>query len=129
MFLLSSGAMETTNPTRTRGAKRLRFSEREREMHLNAWKHSGRSARDYAAEHGLNAANLYAWSKKQHCARRESSSGSSFVPVRIAPGGFPAMGVRVTLKACGLECMIEGLDGPDALAALAAALKREVLDV
>jgi len=121
--------METTNPTVAGGGKRLRLSERERNMHLSAWKHSGQSARDDAAEHGLNASNLYAWSKKQNCARPESESGSSFVPVRIAAGGFPAMGVRVTLKAGGLECMIEGLDGPDALATLAAALKREVLDV
>jgi hypothetical protein len=121
--------METTNTTPPGGAKRLRLTERERIEHLSAWKHSGRSARDYAAEHGLRAANLYAWSKKRRSARREPASGSSFVPVRIAPGSFPGTGLRVTLKARGLECMVEGADGPEALAALAAALKREVFDV
>lgn len=51
------------------------------------------------------------------------------MPVRIAPDGFPGTGLRVTLKARGLEYVIEGAERPEALAALAAALKREVLDV
>ncbi|MGB0743876.1 MAG: IS66 family insertion sequence element accessory protein TnpA [Opitutales bacterium] len=94
-----------------------------------AWKRSGRSARDYAAEHGLRVANLYAWSKRRRCAENARASGSSFVPVRIAPGGFPGSGLRVTLKARGLECVIEGTGAPEAAVALTAALKREVLDV
>jgi len=121
--------METTNPTPTGGAKRLRLTKRERIEHLSAWKRSGQSARDYAAAHGLRAANLYTWSKKQRSDRRGPTSGSSFVPVRIAADSFSSMGLRVTLKARGLECMIEGADGPEALATLVAALKREVFDV
>lgn len=121
--------METTNPTPPGGAKRLRLTESERREHLIAWQRSGRSARDYAAEHGLRAANLYAWSKKKRAGPRERASGSSFVPVRIAPEGFSGMGPRVTLKAGGLECVIEGAGAPEAFAALAAALKREVFDV
>lgn len=123
------GGMETTNPTSTRGAKRLRLTERERNEHFVAWKRSGRSARDYAAEHGLRAANLYAWSMKQRSAPREAVPSSSFVPVRIAPNSFSGTGLRVTLKARGLECTIEGGGGPEDLAALAAALKRKVFDV
>jgi transposase-like protein len=122
-------AMETTNPTPPGGAKRRRLTENERGEHLIAWKRSGRSARDYAAEHGLRAANLYAWSKKKRAGRPERESGSSFVPVRIALGGVSGTEPRVTLKTGGLECVIEGADAPEAFAALAGALKREVFDV
>jgi hypothetical protein len=121
--------METTTPTPPGGAKRLRLTERERIAHFNAWKRSGRSARDYAAEHGLRAANLYAWSSKERNCQLEPASGSAFVPVQITPGSFPGMGPRVAVKARGLECIIEGVDRPEALASLAAALKREVFDV
>lgn len=121
--------METTNPTPPGGAKRHRLTDSERREHLTAWKRSGRSARDYAAEHGLRAANLYAWSKKERAGGRERAPDSSFVPVRIAPGTFSGTEPRVTLKTGGLECTIEGAGGPEAFAALAAALKREVLDV
>ena len=121
--------METPTPTPTGGAKRRRFTEHERSEHLIAWKRSEQSARDYAAEHGLSAASLYAWSAKKRGSPAKRASGSSFVPVRIAPGGFSGTGLRVTLKSRGLECVIEGVDEPGAFAALAAALKREVFDV
>ena len=121
-------AMEI-NETAPIGAKRLRLTESERRDHLSAWKRSGRSARDYAAEHGLRAANLYTWSKKARSGRLGRAVVSSFVPVRIAPAGFAGTGLRVTLKAGGMECVIEGVEEPQALGRLAAALKREVLDV
>jgi len=121
--------METPTPTPASGAKRRRFTEHERDEHLIAWKRSGRSARCYAAEHGLSVARLYAWSSKKRGSPAKRACGSSFVPVRIAPGGFSGTGLRVTLKSRGLECVIEGADGPVAFAALAAALKREVFDV
>jgi len=121
--------METTDPIRPGGAKRLQLTENERKEHLIAWKRSGRSARDYAAEHGLRAANLYAWSSKERKGQLEPACGSSFVPVRIAPGSFAGTGPRVTLKARSFECVIEGAESPEALAALAAALRREVFDV
>ncbi|HKK17521.1 MAG TPA: transposase [Opitutales bacterium] len=121
--------METTNPNPPSGAKRRRLTESERREHLSAWKRSGRSARDYASEHGLRAANLYAWSKKERSGGRERVTDSSFVPVRIAPGTIFGAEPRVTLKARDLEYVIEGAGSPEAFAALAAALKREVLDV
>ena len=117
----------TSNPTG--GAKRRRFTEHERSEHLIAWKRSSLSARDYAAEHGLSTASLYAWSAKKRDGPAKRASGSSFVPVRIAPGNFSGAGLRVTLKAHGMECVIEGAGGPGAFAELAAALKREVFDV
>ena len=121
--------METANPTTRGGAKRRRFTESERSEHLIAWERSGLSARDYAADHGLSVASLYSWSKKKRSDRREPVSGSSFVPVRIAPGGFCGSGLRVTLKGQGLECIIEGADGPEDLVSLTSALKREVFGV
>ncbi len=121
--------METANPTSPDGAKRRRFTESERSEHLIAWKRSGLSARDYAADHGLSAASLYSWSKKKRSDRREPISGPSFVPVRIAPGGFSGSGLRVTLKVGELECAIEGAGGPEAVASLASALKQEVFGV
>jgi transposase-like protein len=121
--------METPTPNPTGGAKRRRFTEHERSEHLIAWKRSGQSARDYAAEHGLSTASLYAWSAKKRDSPAKRASGSSFVPVRIAPGGSSGTGLRVTLKSRGMECVIEGADAPGAFAELAAALKREVFDV
>ena len=121
--------METPTPNPTGGAKRRRFTEHERSEHLIAWKRSGQSARDYAAAHGMSTASLYAWSAKRRNSPAKRTSGSSFVPVRIAPGGFSAAGLRVTLKVHGMECVIEGAGGPGAFAELAAALKREVFDV
>jgi hypothetical protein len=121
--------METKTPTSTAGVKRRLFTEPERRAHLLAWKRSGRSAREYAAEHGLRAANLYAWSKKHGTAGPARVEDCSFVPVRIASGGFIGRGLRVTLKGRNFECMIEGTDAPEAIAVLAGALKREVFDV
>lgn len=121
--------METPNPIPTGGAQRRRFTENERSTHLIAWKRSGQSARAYAAEHGLSAARLYAWSAKKRGRPAKQVSGSSFVPVRIAPTSFSGSGLRVTLKSRDLECVIEGADAPGAFAVLAAALKREVFDV
>ena len=121
--------MATPNPIPTGSAKRRQFTENERSAHLIAWKRSGQSARAYAAEHGLSAGSLYAWSAKKPGSAAKRASGSSFVPVRIAPDGFSGNGLRVTLKARELECVIEGADAPGAFAALAAALKREVFDV
>jgi transposase-like protein len=123
--------METTDPTTSSGAKRRRFTETERSEHLAAWKRSGRSARAYAETHDLSAANLYAWSAKERTRQTEGANASPFVPVRIAPAeaGGPAPGLRVTVKASGLECVIEGAGEPAVFAALIASLKREVFDV
>ena len=121
--------METPNPTPTGSAKRRRYTENERTAHLTAWKSSRQSARDYAAEHGLSAASLYAWLAKKRGDPAKRDSGSSFVPVRIAPGGFSGTGPRLTLKARDIECVIEGADGPGGFSELAAAIKREVFDV
>lgn len=121
--------METPNPTPPGSAKRRRFTEDERSAHLAAWKGSGQSASEYAAQHGLSAASLYAWSTKNRGNPAKRASGSAFVPVRITPSGFSGAGPVVTLKSRGLECVIEGAEGPGAFAALAAALMREVFDV
>ena len=117
-------AMERTNPTSPGSAKHLRLTDSERREHWLAWKRSGRSARDYAAEHDLRAANLYAWSKKQSARGGERASGSAFVPVRIASAGFSGSDLRVRLKAGDFECVIEGGGAPEAFATLTVALKR-----
>jgi hypothetical protein len=99
--------------------------------HVAAWKSSGERARVYARAHGLSSGNLYAWSNQERGASKESESGgSSFVPVRIAPGGMDSyLGSRVTLRSGGLECVIEDAGGPESLASLAEAIRRKVFDV
>jgi transposase-like protein len=113
------------------GARRRRHTKAERMEYVASWKRSGESAHAYAKAHDLSSSNLYAWSSKERQSSGEgASTGSAFVPVRIAPAAMGThMGSRVTLRANGFECVIEDTHGPEALASLAEVLKRKVFDV
>ena len=119
--------MEPEETKSSVGAKRLHSTSTERAAHLAAWERSGKSAADYAHAHGLHARNLYAWRSKR---TKSGSPASAFVPVRIGPESWAAeSGLRITLKADGVEWVIEGATNPEGLVSLAGALKREVFDV
>jgi len=109
------------------GAKRLRSTPSQRAAHLAAWKRSGQSAAVYARAHGLHARNLYAWRSQRE---KSGPPASAFIPVQIGEDlHLPQPGVRITLKVDGVQWVIEGTMDMKALASMAGALKREVLDV
>lgn len=47
--------------------------------HVRGWRHSGRSAREYAARHGLSAATLYWWSSR--LGRDKAAAPAHFIEV------------------------------------------------
>lgn len=111
------------------GAKRRHSTRAERAHHLKCWKRSGLSAKAYAAEHGLNSKNLYAWASQSKHSRTNESANSHLVPLRMAREFVPCSGPRVTLRDGRLVCQIEGAGSVELYAELASKLKREVFDV
>lgn len=78
---------------------RRRYTEQEREQWVARWRASGKSAREFAARHGLSAVTLYGWARP--AAGRVQPQG--FVEVHLPPAAEapPAMQGSIEIELAG----------------------------
>ena len=104
---------------------------------MQDWAQSGLSAREYGALHACSAKSLYAW--RAQCNRGADTSGgvsdtapgrSPFVAVQLpASSGRSAPQPSITLRAQGVDLVLDGFEDARELVAWVKVLKREVFDV
>ncbi|MDR0475857.1 MAG: hypothetical protein LBH43_19590 [Treponema sp.] len=92
----------------------MHFSKEEKEMWLEDWKQSGKSAWAYAKENGLNPQTFVKWSKSETEAKTcfvqvQTAQANTVVPEILIEKGDVKIHIPLVARSVELRAIMEGL--------------------
>src|SRR5690554_6107268 len=109
--------------------QRRRFTQIEKQQHLDQWQQSGLSAAQYGKGPGLPARYLYAWRSQLNPRSKSETEENLFLPVRLSSPVESTEGLSVSLRHGDLEFVVSGVESTGILVSTLRAIKQEVLSV
>ena len=111
----------------------MRYSQEERQVHVELWRESGLSRAAYCRQSGLTYATFAQWVQRMNAVGREQTDGAdgedAFIELQVGHGheengNTGPESVRAELVGTGVTVLIDGCTAPGRVAAILEALAR-----